>query len=116
MTAGERLRARIQKELDRNEVELDGRELEFLDRAVAVADGIEALEAVVALEGPTTKGHRGTITHPALTEIRQLTLALHRLLGSIDFEAKRAAPDAKSRRGSAAAQSRWSGRGGNVGG
>jgi hypothetical protein len=109
MTAGERLRSRIQAELDANEVVLDGRELEFLDRAVSVADSIESLEDVVDREGPTTKGNRGTITHPALTEIRHLTIVLHRLLGSIDFEGRADAPDAKSKRGQAAAHARWRG-------
>jgi hypothetical protein len=110
MTAGERLRQRIQAELDENGIELDGRELEFLDRAVAIADSIDALEAVVAKEGPTTKGNRGTITHPALTEIRHLSLALHRLLSSLDLVGKNGQPkaaDAATRRGRSAASARW---------
>jgi hypothetical protein len=111
-TAGERLRRRVQADLDHNRVMLTGVEEELLDRAVGIADSIEQLEAVIAAEGPTTKGNRGTITHPALTEVRHLSLALHRILTSIDAEGtKDAAADAKAQRARSTA---WTGRRGNA--
>lgn len=112
-TAGDRLRYRIQAELDENDVELTAVELELFERAQAVANSIEALEAVIQEEGPTTKGRRGTITHPALTEVRHLSSLMKSLLTGIDTEGQDAA-DSKSKRGRAAARARWDGRAGNV--
>ncbi len=110
-TAGDRLRRRIQAELDENEVKLDAKEVELFERAQAIADSIEQLEAVVAVEGPTTQGRRGTVTHPALTEIRHLSALIKSLLAGISTKAEPA--DAKTNRGRAAARARWDGRGGN---
>jgi hypothetical protein len=83
MTAGQRLRGRLQTDLDAAGVDLTGTELELADRAEAIANSIEQLEAVIALEGPTTQGRRGTITHPALTEVRHLSALLARILGQL---------------------------------
>jgi hypothetical protein len=111
-TAGDRLRERIQADLDANGVELDAKEVTLFERAQAVAGSIEKLEAVVEEEGPTTQGNRGTITHPALTEIRHLSALLKSLLAGITLKA--APADAKSKRGCATSRARWDGRGGNV--
>lgn len=111
-TAGERLRARIQAELDENGVELDAKELALFERAQATADRIEELEAVVRETGLTTKGHRGLIVSPVVTEIRQQSLLLKSLLAGFSLTVESA--DAKTNRGRAAANARWDGRGGNV--
>lgn len=83
MTAGQRLRGRLQDDLDAAGMDLTGTELELADRAEAIADSIEQLEAVIQREGPTTQGRRGTITHPALTEVRHLSALLARILGQL---------------------------------
>jgi hypothetical protein len=112
-TAGERLRDRIQAELDGNGVELDAKELELLERAQAAADSIEKLEAVIAEEGPTIKGRRGTIAHPALTEVRHLSALMKSLLAGIDTEGE-APAGSRTKRARSAANARWDGRGGNL--
>jgi hypothetical protein len=55
-SAGDRLRSRIQAELDENNVELDAKETELFERAQATADRIAELEAVIDREGVTTTG------------------------------------------------------------
>jgi hypothetical protein len=114
MNARDTLRARIQGDLDEAGLELTGIEKEVLDRALATAEGIERLEAVITVEGVTTKGNRGTITHPALTEIRHLNVLQHSLLKTLmaSIEAAQKVGTA-SERGRKAARARWDGRGGN---
>ena len=110
-SAGDRLRSRIQAELDENNVELDAKETELFERAQATADRIAELEAVIDREGVTTTGRRGTITHPCLTEVRHLSALMKSLLAGIDLEGQQSA-DAKTRRARSVA--RGHGRGGNV--
>jgi Phage terminase, small subunit len=111
-TAGERLRARVQSDLDAEGLELTGIEQELVDRACDTADRIAELEAVVEEYGPTTKGHRGLIVSPALTEIRHQAALLKSLLVGLAIEPQEGA-DAKTKKGRAAAAVRWDGRGGN---
>lgn len=105
MTAGGNLRTRIQAELDENGVTLGAVESELFERACKTADRVEQLEAVIDHEGVTTKGVRGTITHPALTEVRHLQALVKSLLLAIDTKLTPA--DAKTKAGRAAAAARW---------
>jgi hypothetical protein len=91
--------------------ELDERELHYLREAGVLADQIAALDAAVARDGTTVEGSRGQpVLHPGIAEARQLRLAQHRLLRSLEMEdpaAVRARMSPTSRRASAAAQTRW---------
>lgn len=105
ISAGELLRASLQADLDANHVTLDAAERALLDRACAVADRIQALEGVIAEHGLTTTGRRGLIVSPAVTEVRHQGALLKSLLAGIRLRAESA--DSKSKKGRAAAQSRW---------
>ncbi|MDD7940451.1 hypothetical protein PHK61_18665 [Actinomycetospora lutea] len=63
--------------------QLDAHEIEMLRRVVAVADRIEALEALVADQGFLADGRDGPKAHPALTEIRQCEALLGKLVAGL---------------------------------
>ena len=105
-SAGESLRAALLAELPPG-MEFDSRELALLDRACSCADMIEALDRVVAEEGPTTTGSRGqTVVHPALMEARQQKLVMLRLLRAIELPVE-ADESPSARRARRAATARW---------
>jgi hypothetical protein len=110
MDAGQRLLERIQDDLKAERLELTGVEQELVDRAVSIARHIEALERVVEETGPTTRGHRGLIVSPALTEIRHMSGLLKILLGGLRIEDPDAVNVAKSQAGKAGAAAKWGGR------
>ncbi len=115
-TAGERLRERIDADLLAEGLELSGVEEELVDKAVATADRIEDLEAVVEENGSTTKGTRGLIVSPAITEIRHQSALLKSLLGGLRLGEDVAAAKlskSKSAAGRAGAAKKWAGRGGS---
>jgi hypothetical protein len=90
---------------------LDARERDFLARACRCADELGALEAVVDRDGATVAGSRGQlVTHPALSEARQVRLVLLRLLSSIELvdpaAGERSATPAQAR-ARRAANARW---------
>jgi hypothetical protein len=61
--------------------ELGQHEQLMLREACFTADTCEALQAVVAEQGPTVTNHLGGVSaHPALRELRQQRLALARLV------------------------------------
>jgi Phage terminase, small subunit len=85
MTAGERLQAQIQEELDANGCELDGREQALLERAINCADDIEKLEEILATQGYTVTVKGNVQMHPALGEVRRLRQLLKSLLNGIQL-------------------------------
>jgi hypothetical protein len=55
--------------------------LALLEQACAAADGVAALESLVASDGIVTPGSRGQVViHPAVPELRQARAALAKLL------------------------------------
>jgi hypothetical protein len=106
LSAGAQLRQRIDTQLADDGLELDGKEQEILDRAVAVADTIKSLEQALVGQEPVVISRRGAPTiNPILTELRLQRLVLLRLLGALDLN-----PNAKlsaSARGRRAANARW---------
>ena len=105
MTAGERVRDRITKELQMAGGELDGREEEFLDQAVSAADTIEQLEGLLETQDltATTKGG-GLVVNPLLVEVRLQRVALLRFLNQIEI-----APSTASGSARKLANQRWRG-------
>lgn len=107
-TAGELLRQRIQQELELNGVELDNRELSWLDQACAIADLIASLEAKLAEDGPTLPDGR---ISPVVVELRLSRESLLRFTKSLDLTGNGASSTAASAHGRAAANKRWAHRG-----
>lgn len=90
---------------------LDARERQFLERACRCADELLALQDAVDRDGVTVVGSRGqVVTHPALSEARQLRLVLLRLLSALEMtdplRSQRAATPAQAR-ARKAAEARW---------
>jgi arginine deiminase len=108
MTAGDRLKERIEADLKVAGLELTGIEEELVEKCIATADRIEVLEAVVEEHGPTTKGNRGLIVSPALTEIRHQTALLKSLLSGLRLDEDADEVNAaKSKAGRAGAAAKW---------
>jgi hypothetical protein len=63
--------------------EVDGHHLELLRRAVALADRVEQLDALVDAEGAVIESPQGRKVHPALVESRNQTALLARLLAAL---------------------------------
>jgi phage terminase small subunit len=91
--------------------EFDARDFHRLEEACVLADQIALLDEAVRTEGATVIGSRGqSRVHPAVAEARQLRLAQHRLLGSLQLEDPaqiKARMSPTSRKASHAARSRW---------
>jgi len=86
---------------------LDERDRALLRRACSLEDAIVALEAAVAMDGPTTTGSRGQVrVHPAVPELRQLALAQKALLAAVETEDP-AAKIAGERERAAERSARW---------
>jgi hypothetical protein len=103
-TAGDALVAAVTEDLEAEDVSLDSRETELLERARAAADKIEMLESEVQRTGLTYTDKDGVLRPSALlAEIRQQNVILMRALGGIRFEVdeKKAVDPAKSRAGQA---------------
>lgn len=106
-TAGERLRARLDEQFARRDLEPDGRECELIDRAVFVAGLIEQLEASIAQTGPVTSDGK---VAPTVQELRQQDTLLIRLLGQLDLGADEEGEESTTTataRGRQAANARW---------
>lgn len=69
------------------EYELEEHELLLLREAVRTVDTLDALEALVARDGPLLASSQGERAHPALTEARQQRIALARLLAALRLPA-----------------------------
>lgn len=69
------------------EWELAEHELVLLREATRTVDTLDDLAAIVAAEGPMVESRSGPRVHPALTESRQLKIALARLLAAIRMPA-----------------------------
>jgi hypothetical protein len=63
--------------------EVDGHHEEMLRRAVALADRVEQLDALVDEDGPVIESPQGRKVHPALVESRHQTALLARLLAAL---------------------------------
>jgi hypothetical protein len=109
MTAGARLRQRVDDQYEVTGFTADGREEALIELACVTADVVEELEAEIFASGAV--GPDGKIA-PAVIERRQQVLVLHRLLGAIDFgdpEAHEQKTDLSTARARKAAQKRWRG-------
>jgi hypothetical protein len=105
--AGKALYGQILEELPPG-LEFDAREMALLERACTCADAVEALDQVVAEEGPTTTGSRGqTVVHPALQESRLQKIVLLRLLKALDLAADSDDETPAQTRARHAARARW---------
>ncbi len=104
-SAGEDLAAAIKAELDAKGLEPDSREAAILAQAQQVADEIEQLRQLIAVEGmsfpPATKGGPPR-AHWAVAEARQLRAVLARLLSQISLQ-----EGAKNATKQKAANTRW---------
>lgn len=84
-----------------DDMELDARELHYLERAAKIADNLADLRAAIDRDGLMVTGSRGqVIAHPAQSEARQLEVVQLRLLSAIQFidpEAERAATPSQAR-------------------
>ncbi len=88
------------------EYEISPAELEILAEACRSLDTIDALQAAVDSDGVTVPGSTGqTRIHPAVGEIRQLRLAVARLLQVIGLPAEE--PKPATARAERAAHRRW---------
>ncbi|CAN5119938.1 hypothetical protein BH11ACT1_BH11ACT1_19220 [soil metagenome] len=93
--------------------ELTEGEAELLAECCRTLDALDALAAVIAADGPTSRGSTGQVTvHPALTEARNQRLALHRLLSALalpDEDGKATVLSSQSASGKQGARVRWAG-------
>lgn len=106
-TRGERFAAAV-----RDEYELGTDEEELVTEAARTLDLIDRLEAVVAADGPMSKGSTGqVVVHPAVAEARQARVVLVRLLGSLGLALAEdpglGRPTPAQQRGRVAASARW---------
>jgi hypothetical protein len=102
-TAGDTLLAAVMEDIEAEDLSLDSRETELLERARAAADKIELLESEVQRTGLTYTDKDGVLRPSTLlAEIRQQNVILMRALGGIRFEVDEKAVDpVKSRAGQA---------------
>jgi hypothetical protein len=85
-SAGDKLVEKILADLREQRLQPDSREAELLERARAMADRIEELETLVAVEGMTYTDKSSVVRPtPLLSEIRQSTIVLTRCLNAIQF-------------------------------
>ena len=85
-------------------------EHQLLVEACRTLDVCEALQTVVADEGPTAEGSKGQpVVNPALRELRAQRAALGRLLAQLELEDEtgRALPSPASLSARKAAEARW---------
>jgi hypothetical protein len=72
--------------------ELEPHELSILREVCRTADAIDALQAVVDVQGVLNESSQGTRVHPALVELRAQRLAYTKLIGALELPA----PDVES--------------------
>jgi len=77
--------------------ELEEHEMALLREAVRTVDALDGLAALVAAEGLTVEGQRGPKVHPAMAEIRQLRIALARLVAALRLPAGEEEPGKERR-------------------
>ncbi|MCX2712048.1 terminase [Mycolicibacterium sp. J2] len=78
--------------------ELEEHELALLREAVRTVDQLDKLHDITEAEGLTVDGPHGSKAHPALTEARQLRIALARVLAALRLPAGDEDDQAKVRR------------------
>ncbi len=106
-SAGQILTASILADLSMVDLEPDAREAALLARAAKAADRIEALEKLVAAEGPTYLDKRGVrCPSPLLAEIRLQDAILLQCLRGIKLDAP-TTPAGKNAAKSRAGQASW---------
>lgn len=69
------------------EYELEEHELALLREAVRTVDQLDALHEISSREGLVVDGPHGSKAHPALTEARQLRIALARVVAALRLPA-----------------------------
>lgn len=104
---GEALIKPIIDEMKKSGFEPDSKETAALRQAALLADRQSELQAVVDKEGVTVSTTRGTAVNPCIAEIRQIAVAINKILGSVALADSTGAPK-KSARHQAAANRRWS--------
>jgi hypothetical protein len=104
VSRGEVLAERLRAEMSEQGLIPTSGEEELLSVAGDLADRIEGLQRMVAVDGERWVGKDGGVRlHPALSEIRQCEATLTRVLGGINTMAEPVVNRTKQR----AAQSRW---------
>jgi hypothetical protein len=102
-SSGAALVARLKAEMDAEELEPDGRDVELLSIAEALQDRIVELESVIAAEGMNTVSKSGVVhLNPAVGEARQTRVALARVISQIQLH-----DDGKDPVKQRAASTRW---------
>lgn len=97
--------------------DFDTAEQQLLVEVCRTLDRLDALEAVVAQDGPTITGSMGqTIVHPAIGEARQQRVVLARLVAALELPTEDGPTSTLSMTNASdkarhAAQARWSRRG-----
>lgn len=81
--------------------ELDEHETTILKEACRTADSLDALQALLDVEGAMSDSPQGRRVHPALPELRQQRIALARLLTALRIPAGEADDGRTQRRGGA---------------
>jgi len=102
-SSGAALVARLKAEMDAEELEPDGRDVELLSIAEALQDRIVELESVIDAEGMNTVSKSGVVhLNPAVGEARQTRVALARVIAQIQLH-----DDGKDPVKQRAANARW---------
>jgi hypothetical protein len=102
-SSGAALVARLRAEMDAENLDPDGKEVELLTIAEALQDRIVELEAVIATEGLSKVSKSGVMRlNPAVGEARQTRAALARVISQIQLH-----DDGKDPVKQRAANARW---------
>ena len=95
--------ARLKAEMDAEELEPDGRDVELLSIAEALQDRVVDLEALIESEGLSNTSKSGVVRlNPAVGEARQTRVALSRVISQIQLH-----DDGKDPVKQRAANARW---------
>jgi hypothetical protein len=104
MSYGKTLVEAIIQDMAHRGLEPDCRERQLLDIAAKLGDKLEALSNAIDADGISVKLKSGRpIIHPAVAEVRQVSLALAKVLDGVSMD--EGAPVNRARQ--AAAQARW---------
>jgi hypothetical protein len=102
-SSGAALVARLKAEMDAEELEPDGRDVELLSIAEALQDRIVELESLIESEGLSNTSKSGVVhLNPAVGEARQTRVALARVISQIQLH-----DDGKDPVKQRAANTRW---------
>ena len=109
-SAGQALTGAVLADVEMQDLELDAREVALLARAATAADRIEALEAIIEVQGATFVSKSGVLCpSPLLAEVRLQDAVLMRALRGIKLDPPTTAAGknaAKSRAGQASWRAR----------